>query len=138
MMRQACSRTGFVVGSSPCRGPRKFHAALRTWRSALKSTGALRSGSSRSPCREPLQSSFHLAMVARLSVHGLADRKAFAPQDLAALLITLDPVSHSAGRLLFSSGGQLVRRLGSGPISLRGRIAIRPRWTIGERKERCA
>src|SRR5262249_37740415 len=39
--------------------------------------------------------------------HALADREAFAPQDLAALLITLDLVSHSAGRLLFSSGGQL-------------------------------
>ena len=44
----------------------------------------------------PLQS-FHLAMAARLCVHALADRKAFAPQDLAALLITLDLVSHSAG-----------------------------------------
>jgi hypothetical protein len=65
------------------------------------------SGSTRSPCRGPLQSSFHLAMAARLCVHALADRKAFAPQDLAALLITLDLVSHSAGRLLFSSGGQL-------------------------------
>src|SRR5262249_13558027 len=42
-----------------------------------------------------------------LCVHALAARKAFAPQDLAALLITLDLVSHSAGRLLFSSGGQL-------------------------------
>src|SRR6516165_11373286 len=43
----------------------------------------------------------------RLCVHALADRKAFAPQDLAALLITLDLVSHSVGRLLFSGGGQL-------------------------------
>jgi hypothetical protein len=51
------------------------------------------------------QSSFHLAMAARLCVHALADRKAFAPQDLAALLITLELVSHSAGRLLFSGGG---------------------------------
>jgi hypothetical protein len=41
------------------------------------------------------------------AVNALADREAFAPQDLAALLITLDLVSHSAGRLLFSSGGQL-------------------------------
>src|SRR5262249_39807024 len=39
--------------------------------------------------------------------HALADREAFAPQDLAALLITLDLVSHSGGRSLFSSGGQL-------------------------------
>src|SRR5260221_11166428 len=39
--------------------------------------------------------------------HALADREAFAPQDLATLLITLDLVSHSAGRFLFSSGGQL-------------------------------
>src|SRR6516165_1470621 len=62
--------------------------------------GALTSESSRSPCR----GSFHLAMAARLCVHALADREAFAPQDLAALLITLDLVSHSAGRLLFSSG----------------------------------
>jgi hypothetical protein len=46
-------------------------------------------------------------MAARLCGHALADREAFAPQDLAALLITLDLVSHSAGRLLFSSGGQL-------------------------------
>src|SRR5215510_265587 len=69
--------------------------------------GTLTSGSSRSPCRGPLQSSFHLAMAARLCVHALADREAFAPQDLATLLITLDLVRHSAGRLLFSSGGQL-------------------------------
>ena len=55
----------------------------------------------------PLQSSLHLATAVRLCVHAVADRKAFAPQDLAALLITLDLVSHSAGRLLFSSGGQL-------------------------------
>src|SRR5215472_2162128 len=55
----------------------------------------------------PLQSSFHLAMAARLCVHALADRKAFASQNLAALLITLDLVSHSGGRFLFSSGGQL-------------------------------
>ena len=46
-------------------------------------------------------------MAARLCVHALADREAFAPQDLAALLITFDLMSHSAGRLLFSSGGQL-------------------------------
>ena len=47
----------------------------------------------------------HLAMAARLCVHALADREAFAPQDLAALLITLDLMRHSGGRLLFSSGG---------------------------------
>src|SRR5262249_30977669 len=47
--------------------------------------GTLTSGSSRSPCRGPLQSSFHLAMAARLCVHALADREAFAPQDLATL-----------------------------------------------------
>jgi hypothetical protein len=41
----------------------------------------------------PLQSSFHLAMAARLCGHALADREAFAPQDLAALLITLDLVN---------------------------------------------
>jgi hypothetical protein len=41
----------------------------------------------------------------RLCVHTLADREAFAPQDLAALLIMLDLVSHSRGRLLFSTGG---------------------------------
>src|SRR5262249_53064350 len=53
----------------------------------------------------PLQSSFRLAMAARLCVHALADREAFAAQDLAALLITLDLMRHSGARLLFSSGG---------------------------------
>ena len=72
-----------------------------------RSRGAPSSRDQVVPLSRPLQSSLHLAMAARLCVHALADRKALAPQDLAALLITLDLVSHSAGRLLFSSRGQL-------------------------------
>src|ERR1700758_698090 len=49
-----------------------------------------RSGSKLLSMSGALQSSFHLAMAARLCVHALADREAFAAQDLAALLITLD------------------------------------------------
>jgi len=98
MMRQPCCRTGLLWGAPPAARSESFTTA------ALRSHGgALTSGSSRSPCR----GSFDLAMAARLCVHALTDQKAFAPQDLAALLITFDLMSHSAGRLLFSSGGQL-------------------------------
>ena len=77
------------------------HARRSAWGGAFENPLAHVARSIFSMSR-PLQSSFHLAMAARLCVHALADREAFAPQDSAALVITLD---HSGGRLLFSSGG---------------------------------
>ena len=55
----------------------------------------------------PLQSSLHLATTVRLCVHALADREAFAPQDLPSLFVALDLVSGPGGWLSISGGSEL-------------------------------
>jgi hypothetical protein len=84
----------------------------------------------------PLQSSLHLATTVRLCVHALADREAFAPQDLPSLFVALDLVSGPGRRLPLSAGSELpavaqrldvaagsatAAGLGSPPRSIKGR-----------------
>jgi hypothetical protein len=93
----------FLLSNRTCCGGPPLAARSESFTESLRRPVGIKSLS----MSRPLQRSFHLAMAARLCIHALADREALAPQDLAALLITLDLVSHSGGRLLFSSGGQL-------------------------------
>jgi hypothetical protein len=58
------------------------------------------------PCGSRFLALIKLAFI-RLWLRALANREAFAPQDLPALFVTLDLVSCPGGRLLFSSGGEL-------------------------------
>src|SRR5262249_9589201 len=54
-----------------------------------------------------LHSSFRLATAVRLCVHALADRKAFAPQDLPSLRIALDLMRGPTRRRASSGDSEL-------------------------------